>query len=124
MKTNNKPAPRLKGIIDPLIEPLGIKESLELKDKVSKYQSYWMARIFLLWMLGVVIFVLVIQAWMLGASWDLWDDLDPDSYMPLVLLLYMAVLGPLGWCMAYTGMCERLTKHVKNLAGVENDKSD
>ena len=124
MARKNKPTPWAKGIIDPLIEGLNIKESLELRDKINKYDGYWSAKLMGAWAVIVVFTLLVIQGWALFASWGFCDDLVTEDYAPLMGLFMALGLVPISslmWCSTFK---IRLMKHIKDLAGVEDDKSD
>ena len=124
MARKNEPTPWAKGIIDPLIKPLGIKESLELRDKIIKYQNYWTTRLMGFWFILMVFILLAIQVWGLFASWGFCNDLVTDDYAPLMGLIVatgLVMIAGFLWCDTFK---IRLMKHIKELAGVEDDKSD
>lgn len=124
MKTaRNKPAPQSKDFIDRLIAPLDIKQSLEMRAEISRFMDFWIIRAFGVWVVLVIACILTIQGWSLFASWGYCSDLDPDSYLGPFMVFYALALPIVAWGCGYSAINNRLMRHVKDIAGVEDDQT-
>lgn len=117
---NKKNKPKSSDFLDRMIEHFTIKESLELKRDIQTFTNYWTARYFFAWCLVMVAWCLTFHLWGVFSSWGWCDPLDIQQFMAPFLLSYMAVLPGVVWAMGYHAICNRLTNHVKVLAGVED----
>lgn len=120
MNRKNKPAPQSRDFIDRLIAPLDIKQSLEMRAEISRFINFWILRAFLFWGLLVIACILTIQGWALFASWGYCSDLDPDSYLGAFMCFYALALPIFAWGCGYSAINNRLMRHVKDIAGVED----
>ena len=122
-KARNKPAPQSKDFIDRLIAPLDIKQSLEMRAEISRFIDFWIVRAFGVWILAIIACILIIEGWALCASWGYCSDLDPDTYLGPFMVLYALLFPIVTWGCGFSAINNRLMRHVKDIAGVEDDKT-